>query len=130
MLSPLHEDDAHAVRRVTVPRTAIALRSCARTLGVGYSEGAGPGSARGHLAVDPRQTGADALDNVYTAIVQQRGDWRIGWVAEVPGVNCQERSREELLKSLKVTLREALEFNREDAVASAGGDFQEHVIAV
>ncbi len=70
------------------------------------------------------------MDNVYTAIVQQRGEWWIGWVAELPGVNCQERSREELLESLRVTLREALDLNREDAIASAGGDFQEDLIAV
>lgn len=70
------------------------------------------------------------MDNVYTAIVQQRGDWWIGWIAEVPGVNCQERTREDLLESLRVTLREALDLNREDAIASAGGDFQEDVIAV
>jgi len=70
------------------------------------------------------------LDNLYTAIVRQRGDWWIGWVAEVPGVNCQERTREALLESLRLTLREALELNREDAIASAGEDFQEDVIAV
>ncbi|NLT42818.1 MAG: type II toxin-antitoxin system HicB family antitoxin [Anaerolineae bacterium] len=70
------------------------------------------------------------MDNLYTAIVQQRGDWWIGWVAEVPGVNCQERTREALLESLRLTLREALELNREDAIASAGEDFQEDVIAV
>jgi hypothetical protein len=45
----------------------------------------------------------------YTALVKQDGDWWIGWIEEVPGVNCQERSREELLDSLRVTLREALE---------------------
>jgi hypothetical protein len=31
---------------------------------------------------------------------------------EVPGVNCQEGARAELLETLKVTLREALELNR------------------
>ena len=38
--------------------------------------------------------------------------WWIGWIEEVPGVNCQERSRDKLLDSLKVALREALEMNR------------------
>jgi len=70
------------------------------------------------------------MANVYTAVVQQRGDWWIGWIQEVPGVNCQERSREELLESLRVTLREALEFNRQDAVAAAEGDYEEQQIAV
>jgi predicted RNase H-like HicB family nuclease len=51
----------------------------------------------------------------YTAIVKQSGEWWIGWIEEVPGVNCQEASREELLETLKVTLQEALELNREEA---------------
>ena len=48
----------------------------------------------------------------YTAVVKQEGDWWIGWIEEVPGVNCQERSREELLETLKITLREILELNK------------------
>lgn len=47
------------------------------------------------------------MNSQYTAVVKQDGDWWIGWVEEVPGVNCQERSHEELMESLKVTLREA-----------------------
>ena len=46
----------------------------------------------------------------YTAIIKQDGDWWIGWVEEIPGVNCQEPSREELLESLKATLQESLTF--------------------
>ena len=34
--------------------------------------------------------------------------WWIGWIEEVSGVNCQEAIREELIESLRVTLREAL----------------------
>ena len=44
----------------------------------------------------------------YTAIVKRVGDWWIGWIEEMPGVNCQERSREELLETLTITLSEAL----------------------
>ena len=36
----------------------------------------------------------------YTAILKQEGEWWIGWVQNVPGVNCQERTREELLESI------------------------------
>lgn len=68
--------------------------------------------------------------NVYTAVIKQDGDWWIGWIEEVPGVNCQEASREELLESLKITLQEALEFNRTEAIASAGENYQEQPIAV
>ena len=50
----------------------------------------------------------------FTAVVKQDGSWWIGWVEEVPGVNCQERTRDELLKTLRTTLLEALEMNRTD----------------
>jgi predicted RNase H-like HicB family nuclease len=65
------------------------------------------------------------MANTYTAITKQDGEWWIGWIEEVPGVNCQEKSREELLESLKVTLREALEFNREEAKKAASPDYSE-----
>jgi predicted RNase H-like HicB family nuclease len=47
----------------------------------------------------------------YTAVVQQHGDWWIGWVEEVPGVNSQGETREELLDNLRDALEEALEMN-------------------
>jgi len=70
------------------------------------------------------------MNTTYTAVVKQEGNWWIGWIEEVPGVNCQEATREELLASLKTTLREALEFNRKDAINAAGEDFEELHIAV
>ena len=48
----------------------------------------------------------------YTAVVKKSGKWWIGWVEEVPGVNCQEATSEKLMESLRVTLREALDFSR------------------
>ena len=70
------------------------------------------------------------MNNIYTAVIKQDGDWWIGWVEEVPGVNCQESSRAELLESLRITLREALEFNKQDAIEAAGESYQEERIAV
>jgi predicted RNase H-like HicB family nuclease len=63
----------------------------------------------------------------YTAVVQQHGDWWIGWVEEVPGVNSQGVTRDELLDNLRDALEEALEMNREDARVAAGsaGTFEE-----
>ena len=52
----------------------------------------------------------------FTAVVKQSGPWWIGWIQEIPGVNCQERTGEELLETLRVTLREALELNRREAI--------------
>jgi len=70
------------------------------------------------------------MNAMYTAVIRRDGDWWIGWIEEVPGVNCQEASREELLESLRITLREALEFNRQDAIAAAEGVYQEERVAV
>ena len=68
--------------------------------------------------------------STYTAVVKQDGDWWIGWVEEVPGVNAQESSRDELLASLKVVLQEALEMNRAEARAAAGSSFEELALAL
>ena len=73
---------------------------------------------------------ATSQGNVYNAVVKQDGDWWIGWIEEVPGVNCQEATREELLETLKITLEEALELNRKEAIAAAEGNFQEQSISL
>ena len=44
----------------------------------------------------------------YTARIQQSEGWWIGWIKEVRGVTCQEKTREELLDTLKITLAEVL----------------------
>jgi len=56
----------------------------------------------------------------YTAVVQQDGQWWIGWIEEVRGVNSQEATREELISNLREALAEAIEMNREDARNAAG----------
>ena len=48
----------------------------------------------------------------YTALIRQSEGWWIGWILEVRGVICQERTRDELLDTLKITLREILEFDK------------------
>ena len=71
-----------------------------------------------------------AMNSQYTAIIKEDAGWWIGWIEEVPGVNCQEATREELIESLQVTLREALAENRSDAITAAGEGFEELEIAV
>ena len=70
------------------------------------------------------------MNQTFTAIIKQDGDWWIGWIEEIAGVNCQEKTREELVESLKITLQEALELNRQDALAAAGSNYQELAIAI
>ena len=47
----------------------------------------------------------------YTALIRQSEGWWIGWILEVRGVICQERTRSELLDTLQITLREILEYD-------------------
>ena len=70
------------------------------------------------------------MNTEYTAAIKQSGDWWIGWIEEIPGVNCQEATHKELLESLRATLKEALDFNRQDALAAVGSGYKEEKIAV
>ena len=70
------------------------------------------------------------IQTKYTAITKKGDNWWIGWIEEVPGVNCQERTHEELMKSLTITLKEALEFNRQDAIAAARQNYKEEPVFV
>ena len=70
------------------------------------------------------------MQGTYTAVIKNNGSWWIGWIEEVPGINCQEASRDRLLASLRATLREALDLSRQDALGAAGDDFEEELISV
>ena len=66
----------------------------------------------------------------FTAIIQKDGDWWLGWVEEIPGANAQEKTREELIISLKEAARDILELNRSMAKETAGKGFEEIPIAI
>lgn len=66
----------------------------------------------------------------YKAIIQRDGEWWIGWIEEIPGVNSQGATREELLENLRSALKEAIEMNRADALSAAGGVFEEASVHV
>jgi predicted RNase H-like HicB family nuclease len=70
------------------------------------------------------------MQNTYTAVMKKDGEWWIGWIEEIPGVNCQERTKEELMETLRITLREALEFNRLEALECAQFDYYEEIVQV
>ena len=44
----------------------------------------------------------------YRAVIKKVGDWWIGWLIDLPGVNAQEKNREELLKSLRIGAEDML----------------------
>ena len=66
----------------------------------------------------------------YTAVLKHNAPWWIGWVAEVPGVNAQAATREQLLDDLRSALAEAIEFNRADARQAAEADYQEETVTL
>ena len=68
--------------------------------------------------------------STFTAIVKETPDWWIGWIEELPGVNAQEKTKEELLQSLREVLGEALEFNRTEARKAAENDYSEELVIV
>jgi predicted RNase H-like HicB family nuclease len=61
----------------------------------------------------------------YKAVIQRDGEWWVGWVEEIPGVNSQGATREELLENLQCALQEAIEMNRADARSAATGAYEE-----
>ena len=44
----------------------------------------------------------------YRAIIKKSEEWWIGWLIDLPGVNAQERTREELLESLRIGAEDML----------------------
>jgi predicted RNase H-like HicB family nuclease len=51
----------------------------------------------------------EKMQSQYTAIIKQSGNFWIGWIKEIPGVNCQEESRADLIDTLRITLSEAID---------------------
>jgi predicted RNase H-like HicB family nuclease len=41
-------------------------------------------------------------------MIKKNGGWWIGWLVDLPGVNAQEKSREELIKSLRIGAEDML----------------------
>ncbi|MBT9098719.1 hypothetical protein KFZ76_13500 [Methylovulum psychrotolerans] len=70
------------------------------------------------------------MNNRYTEVIKQDGGWWLGWIEEIPRCLCQEATHDELIESLKITLQEALAFNREEALLNAGVHYQEELIAL
>jgi hypothetical protein len=44
----------------------------------------------------------------FRAIIKKTGNWWIGWLIDLPGVNAQEKTREELLESLRLGAEDML----------------------
>ena len=44
----------------------------------------------------------------YRAVIKKTNDWWIGWLVDLPGVNAQEITREQVIESLRVGAQEML----------------------
>ena len=55
------------------------------------------------------------MSSTYTALIQQDGEWWLGWIKELSGVNSQGKTEEELVQNLSSALKEALSMNHQDA---------------
>ena len=67
------------------------------------------------LQKTPRELASEEATQTYTALIRKSEGWWIGWILEIRGVTGQERTRSELLDTLQITLREALEFDTPEA---------------
>lgn len=53
------------------------------------------------------------MSQTFHASYKKDGDWYIGWVEEIPGVNTQGKTLQEVRENLKEALELVLETNRE-----------------
>ncbi len=44
----------------------------------------------------------------YRAVIKKSGGWWIGWLVDLPGVNAQEKTKKELIESLKIGAEDML----------------------
>ncbi|MFP4642347.1 MAG: type II toxin-antitoxin system HicB family antitoxin [Chloroflexota bacterium] len=44
----------------------------------------------------------------FRAVIKKSDDWWIGWLVDLPGVNAQETTREELIESLRIGAEDML----------------------
>ena len=49
------------------------------------------------------------LDMEMRALIKISGDWWVGWLVDMPGVNAQEKTRDELIESLKICARDMMD---------------------
>lgn len=61
------------------------------------------------------------MDNTFTAVFEQDGDWWIGYVEELPGANTQGKTLAEARENLKEAITLVLEANRELAEREISG---------
>ena len=46
------------------------------------------------------------------AVIKKTVEWWIGWLIDLPGVNAQEKTKAELIESLRIGAQEMIDGNR------------------
>jgi predicted RNase H-like HicB family nuclease len=70
------------------------------------------------------------MRNEFTAIIEQDGEWFIGYCPEIPGANGQGRTVEECRENLAEAISLILEDRREDALRGVPQDAIREMVVV
>lgn len=70
------------------------------------------------------------MRNEFTAIIEQDGDWFIGYCPEIPGANGQGRTEDECLENLAEAIELILEDRRTDGMRGIPADAIRHQVVV
>ena len=70
------------------------------------------------------------MSNEFTAIIEQDGEWFIGYCPEIPGANGQGRTKEECLQSLASAIKLILEDRREEGLRGAPADAVRDIVRI
>lgn len=70
------------------------------------------------------------MSNEFTAIIEQDGEWFIGYCPEIPGANGQGRNKDECLQSLSAAIKLILEDRREEGLRGVPADAVRVIVKV
>jgi len=70
------------------------------------------------------------MSNEFTAIIEQDGEWFIGYCPEIPGANGQGRNKDECLQNLSSAIKLILEDRREEGLRGVPADAVRDIVKV
>ena len=70
------------------------------------------------------------MRNEFTSVIEQDGEWFIGYCPEIPGANGQERTAEECRANLSEAIALILEDRREDGLRGVPPDAIREMVVV
>jgi predicted RNase H-like HicB family nuclease len=70
------------------------------------------------------------LKRQFTAVIERRGKWYVGFVEEIPGVNTQGQTTAEVRRNLKDALTLVMETNKELAAREGAAEVVREEIVV